>query len=194
MSRSQIPNSPDQRRRGPTRTKKRSWSWLTILAPLLFVALLAGLAGLDQPTGSEGEDATSFELPTTTGEAISFDATASDATLLYFSMGVGCDGCFAQIPEIEAELAERDITLLPVMIDPAEVVAREAERFGISTPILIDSDRMVSESYGMLDVYGHSDRPSHSFALVENGTITWSRHYAEMFVPSASFFEELDAA
>jgi peroxiredoxin len=108
-------------------------------------------------------------------------------------MGVGCDGCFAQIPEIEAELAEREIALLPVMVDPADVVAREADRFGISTPILIDSDRQVSEIYGMLGVYGHSDRPSHSFALVENGTITWSRHYAEMFVPSNDLFAELDA-
>jgi peroxiredoxin Q/BCP len=192
MSRSQIPHSPDRPRKAPAQRNKRT-SWLTIIAPLAFVAALAGLAGLDQPVGVEGEPAPSFELPTTTGDTISFDAAGSDATLLYFSMGVGCDGCFAQIPEIEAELAEREIALLPVMVDPADVVAREADRFGISTPILIDSDRQVSEIYGMLGVYGHSDRPSHSFALVENGTITWSRHYAEMFVPSNDLFAELDA-
>ncbi|NNF64749.1 MAG: redoxin domain-containing protein [Acidimicrobiia bacterium] len=192
MSRSQIPRAPERPKNAPAQRKKRT-SWLTIIAPLAFVALLAGLAGLDQPVGAEGEPAPSFELPTTTGDTISFDATGSGATLLYFSMGVGCDGCFAQIPEIEAELAEREIALLSVMVDPADVVAREADRFGISTPILIDSDRQVSQTYGMLGVYGHSDRPSHSFALVENGTITWSRHYAEMFVPSNDLFAELDA-
>ncbi len=193
MSRSRIPHSPDQPRTARP-AKSRRASWLTIIVPLLFVAALAGLAGLDQPPGSEGDLAVDFELPTTTGEPISFDAAGPDRTLLYFSMGVGCDGCFAQIPELEAELEERDITLLPVMVDAAELVSLEAQRFGISTPILIDSDRQVSESYGMLGVYGHSDRPSHSFALVENGKITWSRHYAEMFVPAAGFFAELDAA
>ena len=47
----------------------------------------------------------------------------------------------------------------------------------------------------MLGVYGHSDRPSHSFALVEqDGTVSWTRHYAEMFVPAAEFLAELDAS
>ncbi len=41
---------------------------------------------------------------------------------------------------------EADVTLRAVMVDPAEL-SREAERFGTSTPILIDSDRRASESY-----------------------------------------------
>jgi peroxiredoxin len=110
-------------------------------------------------------------------------------------MGVGCDGCFAQIPEIEADLAERGLNLLSIMVDPAPMVAAEAARFGIETPILIDTDAQVSRDYGMVGVYGHADRPSHSFALVrQEGTITWVRHYAEMFVPSDALFSELDSA
>jgi hypothetical protein len=63
-------------------------------------------------------------------------------------------------------LAARDIELVPVMVDSPESVAGEAQQFGIATPILIDSDRSVSEAYEMMGIYGHSDRPSHSFAYI----------------------------
>jgi peroxiredoxin len=116
-------------------------------------------------------------------------------TLLYFSMGVGCDGCFAQIPEIEPTVIERGLNLLLIMVDPTSMVAAEAARFGIQTPILIDTGAKVSQEYGMVGVYGHADQPSHRFALVrQDGTIGWVRHYAEMFVPSDALFSEIDAA
>jgi peroxiredoxin len=160
---------------------------------------LAALVVVDSMTtaeqGGPGE-AIPFELATTDGQSVALDqALAKGDTLLYFSMGVGCDGCFAQIPEIEAAVAERGMTLLSIMVDPAPMVAAEAARFGINTPILIDSDTQVSQAYGMVGVYGHADRPSHSFALVrQNGTIGWVRHYAEMFVSSDALFTEMDSA
>jgi peroxiredoxin len=146
-----------------------------------------------QPPGPER--VVPFELVATDGRVVSLDdSLARGDTLLYFSMGPGCDGCFLQIPELESALAERGVVLLPIMVDPASVVAAEAERYGIDTPILIDANRTVSEAYGMLGVYGHSDRPSHSFALIrQDGTVGWVRHYAEMFVPAADFLAEFDA-
>jgi hypothetical protein len=46
----------------------------------------------------------------------------------------------------------------------------------------------------MLGIYGHSDRPSHSFALVgRDGTIKWVKHYATMFVPVDEFVADLSA-
>jgi peroxiredoxin len=75
------------------------------------------------------------------------------------------------------------------------MVAAEAARFGIESPILIDSDTQVSRAYGMVGIYGHGDRPSHSFALVrQTGEVAWVRHYAEMFVPAEALLAELDAA
>jgi peroxiredoxin len=137
-----------------------------------------------------------FELTTTDGQTVSLDQSlANGAALLYFSMGVGCDGCFAQIPEIEGGVAERGLTLLSIMVDPAPLVATEAARFGIESPILLDPGAKVATAYGMVGIYGHGDRPSHSFALVgEDGTIAWLRHYAEMFVPADALFGELDRA
>jgi hypothetical protein len=50
-------------------------------------------------------------------------------------------------------------------------------------------------AYGMVGIYGHGDRPSHSFALVrQDGTVAWVRHYAEMFVPADELLGELDTA
>ena len=181
----------------PKPTVKRSpWRWIGFIAPL---AVLAGLVGVAAATGPSNETpgtATPFTLSATDGTDVSLEETlAKGDTLLYFSMGVGCDGCFAQIPEIGPGAVERGLNLVPIMVDPASMVSSEAARFGIESPILIDSGARVSEAYGMVGVYGHNDRPSHSFALVRvDGTIAWERHYAEMFVPSEAFFEELDIA
>ncbi len=180
----------------PVPAKRSPWRWVGFAAPLLFLAGLTALSVIKE-TDPEGPGvAPGFELATTGGERVSLDqALTRGDTLLYFSMGVGCDGCFAQIPEIEAAVAERGMTLLPIMVDPASMVAAEATRFGINTPILIDPGAKVSEAYGMVGIHGHSDRPSHSFALVrQDGTVGWVRHYAEMFVPAGDLFWELDQA
>ena len=58
--------------------------------------------------------------------------------LLYFFLGVGCDGCFAQIPEIEAGAVERGLNALTIMIDPARMVSSEGAHFGIESPNLLD--------------------------------------------------------
>jgi peroxiredoxin len=157
---------------------------------------LVVLSVIDQPVGDERGTAPGFQLTDTSGQQVSLTETlARGDTLLYFSMGVGCDGCFAQIPEIEDELVRRGVILLPIMVDPASMVASEAARFGIESPILLDPGAQVSRAYGMVGIYGHRDRPSHSFALVrQNGTIGWVRHYAEMFVPAESLLGELNQA
>jgi peroxiredoxin len=162
----------------------------------LALAILVAVSTVSETNDTGPEEAIQFELPTTAGETVALDETLAEGdTLLYFSMGVGCDGCFAQIPEIETALAERGLSLLSIMVDPAPMVAAEAARFGIQTPILIDDGAQVSRDYGMVGVYGHADRPSHSFALVrQDGTIGWVRHYAEMFVPADALLAELDAA
>ncbi len=180
----------------PIPRKRTIWRWAGFIAiPLALVGLIV-LDSVTTPEQSGPDEAIAFELPTTDGQTVGLDQElAKGDILLYFSMGVGCDGCFAQIPEIDAAVAERGLELLPIMVDPAPMVAAEAARFGIDTPILIDADRAVSEAYGMVGVYGHADRPSHSFALVrQDGSIGWVRHYAEMFVPADDLFTELDPA
>ncbi len=192
-------SSGSQRRKSARRQKLSPWAWLAFAAPVLVIAAIVaiGITTFEPEHGLLGQEAPRFSLPTTAGTDVALnDVLASgNEAMLYFSMGVGCDGCFAQIPEIDRALAERGITLVSVMVDPPDLVAAEASRFGISQPILIDRSRAVSQSYDMLGVYGHTDRPSHSFALVgRDGRVRWIRHYATMFVPAHELLAELPGA
>jgi peroxiredoxin Q/BCP len=185
-------------RHGNSRKQRRTsaWRWAAFIAAPLILATLVAFSAFTESDTAVPDQAIPFELTTSDGQTVSLDqALAGGDVLLYFSMGVGCDGCFAQIPELEAAAAERGITLLPIMVDPAPLVAAEAARFGIERPILIDPGARISSAYGMVGIYGHGDRPSHSFALVrQSGEIAWVRHYAQMFVPAAELVGELDAA
>ncbi|MBT8192342.1 MAG: redoxin family protein [Acidimicrobiia bacterium] len=173
----------------------KAFAWLGLLIPaaLIIIVIVAGGRSDPADSGTLGDPAPDFELPTTTGTRVSLDSVLADGdALLYFSMGVGCDGCFGQIPEIEDTLEAQGITLVSVMVQSPGQVAAEAARFGIDGPILIDADRSVSTAYDMIGVYGHNDRPSHSFALVsQDKTIKWVKHYATMFVPVDDFLNDL---
>jgi peroxiredoxin len=174
------------------------WAWVGLAVPVLalLVIIIAGSVASEPGSNLQTQQAPTFTLPDTMGVARSLDEIlARGDALLYFSMGVGCDGCFDQIPEVAAGLQARGLQLVPVMVDGPGVVAREAARFGITTPILIDESRRVSDAYGMLGVYGHGDRPNHSFALVRaDGTVAWVKHYATMFVPLDQLLADMGMA
>lgn len=181
--------------RGPRWT-----TWVGLLVPLAVVGALMVTNSLnDQPAAAAiGATAPDFALPDTTGGTESLDEALADGAngvVVYFSMGVGCGGCFAQIPEITDALASRGLRLVSIMVDDPEITRIEAERYGAITPVALDRDRTVSEAYGMLGAYGHGDRPSHSFALIgPDRTIRDVRHYAEMFVPAEQLLADLGIA
>lgn len=169
--------------------------WLLFTLPLVAIglAVLAGITVEREMSSAAGSsEAPAFELATTGGEAVSLEAILAEGpALTYFSMGLGCDGCFAQIPEIDDALAELGIELVAIMPGAADALAFEAGRFGIERPILIDADNAVAEDYGMLGQYGHGNGPSHSFALVTaDGTIERTIHYPTMFVPLEQLLED----
>ena len=182
-----------------TRRRRGSvWAWVGFGIPLavILVLIIVGSVAGEPGSAIESESAPGFTLPASTGGTVSLDQIlAQGDALLYFSMGVGCDGCFAQIPEAVDALQAQGVQLVPVMVDQADWVAQEAVRFGITTPILIDENREVSQAYGMLGVYGHPDRPSHSFALVRaDGTVASVKHYATMFVPLDQLLADMGLA
>jgi peroxiredoxin len=190
--------TPGGRPPAAPRPGRRWLAWAGLLLPLLAIGAFVAAETL-RPAAEPatiGAAAPDFELADTAGGTQSLEGALAEGpagTLLYFSMGVGCGGCFAQIPEIEPALAERGIRLVSVVVDDPEITRIEAERYGASTPIALDRDRSVSEAYGMLGVYGHGDRPSHSFVRVDaDGTISDVRHYAEMFVPLDRLLVDLD--
>ncbi len=174
----------------------KSWAWAAIAVPvvgLLIVAVLGAFDGATDNGSNVNSAAPAFDLPTTAGSQVSLDGVLADGpALLYFAMGVGCDICFYQIPEVDQALADKGITLVPIMVEPGPVIAAEAQRLGVTTPILIDSDLSVSKSYDMIGIYGHRNTPTHSFALVDqDGQITWRQDYPDVFVPLERLLADL---
>jgi len=165
-----------------------SWTWLGVLLPIVAVVVLIivgrGGDGTSTPAVEPDTQAVMFELPATDGSTVALsDALTTGDVLLYFSMGVGCDACFAQILEVDDALAAQGITLMPIMVNSLESVRSTAEAWGIDRPILIDRDRSVSETYHMIGLNGHNDRPFHSIALVRrDGTLAFTKTYDTMFV------------
>jgi peroxiredoxin len=156
----------------------------TVLAFVL-AAILAVRA--DKPTETNlGSSAPPFELASTDGTTVSLADHRGHDVLLYFSEGVGCDACFYQQAKIEAEqqrFTDAGLTVIPVVVNPAGDVRRELDRFGLTTPFLIDPDRSVSAAYDTIGRGHHADLPGHSFVLVDGeGNMRWRMDEPSMFV------------
>jgi peroxiredoxin len=140
-----------------------------------------------------GATAPPFSLASTTGATVSLADHRGHDVLLYFSEGVGCDACFYQQARIEAEQQTFDdagLTIVPVVVNPAADVVRELDRFGLTTPFLIDSDRSVSDAYDTIGRGHHADLPGHSFVLVDrDGEMRWRLDEPAMFVEPATLVD-----
>jgi peroxiredoxin len=118
--------------------------------------------------------------------------------LLYFSEGVGCDTCFYQMRELEenaTKLSADGLTVLPIVVNPADQVRAELSRFGLTTPYLIDADESVSDAYGVLGTGMHENLPGHSFYLADSrGRIAWRGGYPSMFVATDQLLSSIRSA
>ncbi|OFW77766.1 MAG: hypothetical protein A2Z48_00540 [Actinobacteria bacterium RBG_19FT_COMBO_70_19] len=190
------------RRRKPASRRRRrrfdpSWGQIAAVAALL----LAGGLFLLGSRGAAGgvvkpRAAPPFTMPSTSGDNVSLSDLAGRNVLLYFNEGVGCDACFYQTLELEkagAELAEKDITLLPIVVNPVESVQGELGRFGITTSYLVDVDGSVSEAYGVLGKGMHADLPGHGFVFIDaTGQIRWQKEYDSMYASASEVLGAID--
>ncbi|MDP4014135.1 MAG: peroxiredoxin family protein [Candidatus Nanopelagicales bacterium] len=172
---------------GEPRSKKT-----TILIGVIVIAAIAAVvaammfsAAPEQSTDTK--PAPPFSLTDTAGKTVSLSEFAGKPVLLYFNEGVGCDTCFYQQVEIEKhsdELKNLGIVEFPVVMNPAEQVATELERFKIKTPYLIDSEGTVSKAYGVLGKGMHEGLPGHGFVLIDaDGQIVWQMEDPSMSTP-----------
>jgi peroxiredoxin len=189
-----------KRKPAPRRRRARfdpSWGQVGIVGAIALVAAFFFLGGRGS-TGGEVKptEAPAFTMPSTAGGDVSSSDYAGRNVLLYFNEGVGCDACFYQTIELEkagAELAEKDIALVPVVMNPVESVQGELGRFGIATPYLIDVDGSVSEAYGVLGKGMHTDLPGHGFVFIDaTGQIRWQKEYPSMYASASEVLGAID--
>lgn len=115
-----------------------------------------------------------------TGTAITSGSLYGQRTLLFFSEGVACQACLQQIQSLQqvgAELKQRGIRLVSITPDPSAVLRQAIAQYGITTPVISDSDLRMSEAFNTIGQGMHADTPGHAFALIYHGRVLWYRDY-----------------
>jgi peroxiredoxin len=156
--------------------------------------------------GSPGPGATAppINLKTTHGTRFDLATPSGQTTLLYFQEGLGCQPCWDQLTDIQANLDQYKalgITrVLSITTDPLDAIRQKVTDMGVTIPVASDPDLVVSRAY-RANQYGMmgSSRDGHSFIVVgPDGRIRWRADYGgapnyTMYVPSPSLLADLRA-
>jgi len=174
---------------------------LAVVAAVAAVIVVAfGQSGKPEPASarvSSGPAPAFSEEDVSSGEEISDGGLRGKNVLLFFSEGVMCQACFEQIQSLEqdsAELRKRDLTLINITTDPADVLSEAVSAYGITTPMISDESLDMSNAYGAVGQGMHPNTDGHTFVLIDrSGQIRWRKDYTAMFVPPGRLFAEIPA-
>lgn len=151
-----------------------------------------------------GGAAPDFTLPSAAGDQVRLADYRGKTVLLFFHEGLGCQPCWDQIRDLEAQQGKLDAAgvdeLVTITTAPVDLLAQKMADDGLSSVALSDSDLSVSETYGanQFGMMGDS-RDGHSFLLVgPDGTIEWRADYGgspdyTMYVPVEEILADLAA-
>ncbi|TAK57218.1 MAG: redoxin domain-containing protein [Dehalococcoidia bacterium] len=198
-------NSRNDARR-QRRTKKLLATFaIYAVAGIAFVAVAGLLVLVSRGTKHEAGDAQpmsgaapDFTLPSLSGDKVTLSSFKGQRNvLLYFNEGYGCAPCWQQAQEIQKRTAELDAAnteLIVVMVDPPNLLKGEVSRWGLTMPVLTDTDRSVSSKYNMLGFGMHADKPNHTFVFVDkSGEIRWWEDYPSMRAPTDGVIKKVQA-
>lgn len=115
------------------------------------IATATATAGAAITTYGIGDRVDDFELPNLIGDPIQLSEVAGKWTLLYFTTS-WCPYCTAEAPYLETELltrfADRGLKLVVIDVkEPAAVARALPDRFGWTSPFLVDANGEVSERF-----------------------------------------------
>ena len=176
------------------RRKQLRWGALIAIAAVL-VAVVSAMMLTSRPSTSEAiRTAPDFTLTDTAGVTHTLADHRGENVVLYFSEGAGCQSCIVQMGELEkkaTELAEANITVLPIVMNTRDQILRDTEANGVTTPFLLD-DGTVADAYGTLGKGMHAGLPGHSFVLIDTeGQQRWYGEYPSMWLDPAELMSEI---
>ena len=179
------------------RRRSRWRRWLSGAAVVVAVATVAGMLVTSQTTSTAiNSTAPDFTLRTTADTTVTLSRLRGRPVLIYFNEGAGCAACIVQMAEIEKLKAGFDalgVTVLPVVMNTKTDIAADLNRYGVTTPFLLD-DGTVSSAYGTLGKGMHADLPGHSFVLIDAaGTQRWYGEYPSMWLDPDALLDEITA-
>lgn len=167
----------------------------------------AGLAGQYRfavASPAKGAVAPEFALVSTRGGTVRLSAYHGKTVLLYFQEGIGCEGCWTQLRDIQnapAVLKSVGVSaILTITTNPLDALKQKVADEGITEPVLSDPTFAVSKAYdatayGMMA--GSAD--GHTFILVgPDGVIQWRADYGgppdyTMYVPVTNLVADIKA-
>jgi peroxiredoxin len=135
-----------------------------------------------------------------TGRTISSQTLRGQKTLLFFSEGVMCQACLQQIRDIDQignEMARRHIKLVSITPDTPAELRQAIGQYEITSPMIADEQRDVSEAFNTLGKGMHADTPGHAFVLIDGrGKVVWQRDYYQqpyrtMYVEPAKLLDDI---
>lgn len=130
------------------RRKQLRWGALITISAVL-VAVVSAMMLTSRPSTSEAtRTAPDFTLTDTAGVTHTLADHRGENVVLYFSEGAGCQSCIVQMGELEkkaTELAEANITVLPIVMNTRDQILRDTVANGVTTPFLLD-DGAVSDA------------------------------------------------
>lgn len=153
---------------------------------------------------AKGALAPEFTLPATTGGEVRLSAYRGKSVLLYFQEGIGCEGCWTQLKDIQnasGAFQRLDISaVLTITTNPLGALKQKVSDEGITEPVLSDESFAVSKTYNAT-AYGMmaGSADGHTFILVgPDGRIRWRADYGgppnyTMLVPVDNLVADIKA-
>jgi peroxiredoxin Q/BCP len=115
-----------------------------------------------------------------TGRPITSASVYGTRTLLFFSEGVMCQSCLQQIKDIGrlgGQLEELGVQLVSITPDSPSELEQAAQQYGITSPLISDSNLDMSEAFNTIGQGMHSTTPGHAFVLIFRGKVLWYRDF-----------------
>jgi peroxiredoxin Q/BCP len=149
-----------------------------------------------------GAPAPPIELPSTAGGQFSLAAQRGHSVLLYFQEGLTCQPCWAQLVDIQKNMAKFRAAgvqeVVSITVDPLSDLRQKVADESLSVPVLSDPGLVASHEYSA-NQYGMmgSSRDGHSFVLVgPDGRVRWRADYGgspdyTMYVPVPDLLADL---
>lgn len=150
-----------------------------------------------------GTRAPNFTLPSSMGGTFSLGAERGKTVLLYFQEGITCQPCWTQLQDIQHDMSAFHHAgidkVVSITTNPLGDLEQAASTYGITIPVLSDSDFTVSRAYNANHGMMGSSADGHTFIVVSpTGAIEWRADYGAppnytMYVPVPTLLSQMRA-
>jgi peroxiredoxin len=186
---------------------------IVVLGVIYFMSNSGGLSGgtsqqkqyrYDIASPKTGALAPDFTLPSTTGGTVRLSDLKGKNVLLYFQEGIGCEGCWTQLKDIQSDMGRFQqlgiSDVITITTNPLDALKQKVADETITLPVLSDESFAASRAYNAT-MYGMmaGSADGHTFILVgPDGRIRWRADYGgppeyTMYVPISSLIADIKA-